>query len=442
MSTSYLEISPSNITSNTRVSYKNGQPVITFTIGSQDRFLIPNSLRLCGNLACYKSTSGDQGVIPLITEPLNINPKLGVMAFVDQIVLSSQKHKNVIEHVRHWGRFMASYLPNVASQQEQLGHLSVAGAGLPNFQAEKLETVNNTNGSLGTASVVYEGNSFCFPLTCGFLNSKEPVYLSENGAGISGLSIDVHLTPDSQFFNNGQTTTDAFYQLTGLKVICEVVNPSPDELSRLMSQTSGTLEYNAMTSYYQTIQSSNAIINFRLGLSRVLGCFMNFIPSTYLNNITYDGFATLPLIDDLAAGTIASINQIIFLRGGEKMPLDFDLNTNVRDTPSLVVADPMVVREYMNTFQPFMKGMKSQLNPTTFNRIGFDNVEDFAEGGLDFGIGVQYDNISGDGLDFRSQNFGLQMITSLTSGNAHSVFLFVRSKQTLVFNKEGLQVIQ
>ena len=75
MSTSYLEISPSNITSNTRVSYKNGQPVITFTIGSQDRFLIPNSVRLCGNLACYKSVSGDQGVIPLITEALNINPR-------------------------------------------------------------------------------------------------------------------------------------------------------------------------------------------------------------------------------------------------------------------------------------------------------------------------------------------------------------------------------
>jgi hypothetical protein len=188
MSTSYLEISPSNITSNTRVSYKNGQPVITFTIGSQDRFLIPNSVRLCGNLACYKSVSGVQGVIPLTSEPLNINPKLGAMAFVDQIVLTSQKHKNVIEHVRHWGRFMSSYLPNVASKQEQLGHLSVAGAGLPNFQAEKLAFVNNTNGSLGTASVAYEGNSFCFPLTCGFLNSKEPVYLSENGAGISGLS--------------------------------------------------------------------------------------------------------------------------------------------------------------------------------------------------------------------------------------------------------------
>ena len=441
-STSYLEISPSNITSNTRVSYNNGQPVITFTIGSQERLLIPNSVRICGNIACYKSSSGDRGVIPLTTEVLNVNPKLGAMAFVDQIVLSSQKHKNVIEHVRHWGRFMCSYLPNVTSKQEALGHLDNTGNTMPNFQGEKLAFVNNVNGSLGTDDIAFEGNAFCFPLTCGFLTSSQPVGLSERGWGISGLSIDVHLTPDSQFFNNGQTFTDAFYQLTNLKLIAEVINPSMDELSSLMSRTSGAIEYNAISSYYQTIQSTNAIINFRLGLSRVLGISMNFIPSTYLNNLQYDGFATLPLIDDLSAGTIAQIEQVIFLRGGEKLPLDFDINTNVRDNSDLVVADPMLVREFMNSFQPFMKGMKSQLNPTTNNRIGFDNVEQHAEGGPMIGVGVQFDNISGEGVNFQTESFGLQMITALTSALAQSVFLFVRSKQTCVYNINGVQVVQ
>ena len=63
-STSYLQIFPSNITSTTRVSYKNGQPVISFSVGSQDRLLIPNSVRLCGNIAYYKSGSGAAGVVP------------------------------------------------------------------------------------------------------------------------------------------------------------------------------------------------------------------------------------------------------------------------------------------------------------------------------------------------------------------------------------------
>ena len=311
---------------------------------------------------------------------------------------------------------------------------------MPNFQATKLGVVNNLNGSSAT-SRQFEGTSFCFPLTCGFLSSSEPISLSEKGGGISGLAVDIHMLPDSQFFNNATAYPDAFYQLTDLKLICEVVNPSVDELSRMMSVTSGVREYNAISSYYQTVSAVNSIINFRLGLSNVLGVFMNFIPSQYLNNLTFDGFATLPLIDDLTAGTIAAVNQVIFLRGGEKLPLQYDINTNVRDQVASVVADPGLVREYMNSFVPFMRNHKSQLNPNTNNRVGFDNVEDFAEGGPMFGIGVAMDNISGDGIDFRTENFGMQLETTLTSGLAHSAFLYVRSKQTLAFNAQGLQVL-
>ena len=209
------------------------------------------------------------------------------------------------------------------------------------------------------------------------------------------------------------------------------------------------MEYNAITSYYTTIASTNAIINFRLGLSRVLGVFMNFIPSTYLNNLTYDGFATLPLINDLLVGTIAPIKQVVFLKGGNKVALDYDINTNVKDNANSVIADPEITRNFMNTFAPFMRNNKSQLTPTTNNRVGFTNVQNFADAGLMFGVGVQFDNISGDGLDFRTDNFGVNMETGLVGGNTgtegniitHSAFIFVRSKQTLVMNANGLQVI-
>tara|TARA_R110000803_G_scaffold202467_1_gene267656 strand:- start:629 stop:1237 length:609 start_codon:yes stop_codon:yes gene_type:complete len=201
------------------------------------------------------------------------------------------------------------------------------------------------------------------------------------------------------------------------------------------------MEYNAITSYYTTINSTNAIINFRLGLSRVLGVFINFIPSEYLNSLDFDGFQTTPLINDLSKGTIAPIKQIIWLKGGQRVPLDYDINANVKDNASSVVADPEIVRGFMNTFAPFMKDKNSQLSPSTFNRIGFKDMEEFVDAGLMFGVGVQYDNISGDGLDFRTDNFGVQMETGLTQDNPHSAFIFVRSKQTLVMNANGLQVI-
>tara|TARA_R110000765_G_scaffold66483_1_gene128759 strand:+ start:4512 stop:5858 length:1347 start_codon:yes stop_codon:yes gene_type:complete len=440
-STSYLQIDPSNIVSTGRVSYRDGNPVINFIIGETDRFLIGSSLRICGNISCYTSSSGDTGVVPLPSRPLNVSPKLGAYGMIEQVVLSSQKTKNVIEHVRHYGRFLASYLPNVSSQQEAIGHLSTSSGMMPNSFGNKLSFVNNVNGSIGGTSEEYSGNSFCLNLPTGFLNNKEPIGLSGKGWGIGGLSIDIHLAPDSQFFNNASTDLNAFYQLTNLKLLCEVINPAPDELSRLMSQSSTTMEYNAISSYYTTVNSTNAIINFRLGLSRVLGVFINFIPSTYLNNIQQDGYQTTPLINNLALGEIAPIKQVIWLKGGSQVPLEFNVDTNVKDNAASVVADPQLVRGIMNTFVPFMKNKNSQLTPTTYNRVGFKDFNDFADAGLMFGVGVQYDNISGDGLDFRTDNFGVQMETGLTADNPHSAFIFVRSKQTLVMNANGLQVL-
>ena len=54
-SNSYLQIQPSNQTSTGRISYKDGNPVLNFIIGEQDRYLIGSSVRLVGNISIYKT---------------------------------------------------------------------------------------------------------------------------------------------------------------------------------------------------------------------------------------------------------------------------------------------------------------------------------------------------------------------------------------------------
>ena len=117
-STSYIDIQPSNIPSNSLVSYRDGNPVVSFVIAEQDRYLIGSSLRVCGRYAVYKTSVGDYGDIPIPADNVRINPKLGIYGAIDQVVLSSQINKNVIEHVRHYGRFLSSYLPLISSKQE------------------------------------------------------------------------------------------------------------------------------------------------------------------------------------------------------------------------------------------------------------------------------------------------------------------------------------
>jgi hypothetical protein len=64
-----------------------------------------------------------------------------------------------------------------------------------------------------------------------------------------------------------------------------------------------------------------------------------------------------------------------------------------------------------------------------------------AEGGQVYGVGVSYDGISGDGVDFSQDNWGLQMASGLDTNRPTAVYVFVHSKQTMIFNQTGVQVI-
>jgi len=436
--TEYLDIQPSNIVSTGLVSYVSGNPVIQFIIGESDRYLIGNSLRFAGNINIYSDSAKTR---PADTADLNISPKLGMLGIIDQIVLSSQKSKNVIEAISHFPRWAGQYYANIASEQEAMGHLCESSLAIPNILTQANSVVYSKNGAVGT-NFKYDGNSFAVPLPTGLLNSKQPIGLSGNGWGIGGLVVEIHLSPDSNFLISSTFPT-AFYELSNLKLICETIVPSVDELSQLMNKTENVMEYNAISSYYTSINSTNAIINFNLGLSKVLSIYMNFIPSSFINNLAQDGFQTLPLINDLASADVAEIKQVVFSRGGLKLPLEYNLDTNVREDPTLVCADPQIFRNFASAFMPFMSNKRSQINPNTNVRVidATNNYDQYVQAGQFFGIGVAYDQLSGDGENFSKENFGIAMETGLTNDNPHGVFLYVRSKQTLVMNQNGLQVI-
>ena len=55
MSTSrYIEIRPDNIPADGKISFKNGFPVLSFTISAQDGLLDPSTIRIVGDFAAYK----------------------------------------------------------------------------------------------------------------------------------------------------------------------------------------------------------------------------------------------------------------------------------------------------------------------------------------------------------------------------------------------------
>jgi len=435
MSHQHLEIVPSNVTSDGTLSFRNGQPVIQFIIGESDKFVLGDSIRFNGNFQIFLS----DGTLSTNADSLNISQRLGIWSCVDQLVIKSQRTNQVIEHLRNYNRFMSSYLSATTSLGDGLSSNNMMGLTVPNSYAVEQSVVNNL-GNLGR-----NPNEFSVALPCGFFNGGQAIPLASDW-GVGGLIIELHLAPDNNvlFAQDGDTSVigDAYYQFKNVTLTCEAQNPAPADLQKLRSMKNQTFEYNSFSSYYTTINSGNAIINFNLGLKSVLGVFCNFIPSSYINNLAANGLETLYPINSDA--TTANVTQLIFTRGGERFPLEYNIDTiqGITSASDNTSIDAQIYRNYLNSIQSFTKNMRNSYNPENMKLINASNANSFIDGGCGYGIGVALDTISNAGVDFTSTNFGINMTMDLTTDYPQSVYMFVHSKNVLVFNQSGLQVMK
>tara|TARA_R110002073_G_scaffold98713_2_gene226201 strand:+ start:745 stop:2067 length:1323 start_codon:yes stop_codon:yes gene_type:complete len=440
MSNQHLEIVPSNITSDGKLSYKNGQPTVQLLIGAQDRFIVPGSVRLCGEITVKK----DDTIIPLETDDIRMNERLGVHSVIDTLSIFSQRSSQTIETINHHNRFMSSYLSVTQSQGDFACHAYETALRFPNYKAQQLGVITNTQGA--SASGGDSPNSFCIPLVSGLFLGQEPIPLS-NTWGVGGLLVEIQLSPDQNvLFSGGNADTnlvDAYYELSNVRLICEVQRPGDD----FKPQMTNTFTYNSISSYYNTINSRNAVLNFNLGLKSVLGAFMNVVPSSHINSWTRDGLATLGFSNSDASR--AQVNQLVFTRAGQRVPLEYNIDTLQKDEVSGFTnetADAQIVRNYMNAVMNFAKINRTSVGPETFRSIGYGanyaDAKTIIKGGSSWGIGVAYDSISNQGIDFGMVPFGVQLDVELTSDNPNAVFLFVHARQTIVSSENSIQVMK
>jgi hypothetical protein len=437
-SNQHLEIVPSNVTSDGKLSFRDGQPVIQFIIGEQERYLLGQTLRLVGEFAVLDGSALAQN-----NAQMSMDGRTSLYSCIDQLVIKSQATNQTIEHIRDYNRFMSSYLASTNDLNDGLSFNNAANLQMLNSKAVKSGLVDADFG-LDT-----KATSFALSLPSGLFNGSPPIPLSR-GWGVGGLIIEIHLAPDNNVLyalnGTGTDISDGFYRFQNVSLCCEVQTPAPSDLAQLQkgSGKGGTFEYNSISSYYTTFNSTNAIINFSLGLSNVLSVFCNFITSKHINNRNFNGMTTYyPMRGDNA---VAKIFQVVFTRGGERMPLDYNIDTVQKQDSDNGATDSQVYRNYINAIQSFSKNMRNTTAPENMivdlgKTAPKDGYEKYIDGGANVGVGVAFDTISNQGLDFSTTQFGLQMDTDLVDDNPQSVYMFVKSKQTMVFNQQGIQII-
>jgi len=431
----YLSIQPSNVPASGKVSFARGNPILTVTLGRQEGMLDLSSIRLNGQLNIWRDAAGTLHPTAAQAAELRGSHKLGIYAAIDQLVFRHAETKQVVEHIRHYGRFMSSYMPVMAGLQDVAGHLGESALIYPNYNAYRTSVIRNVRGS-----------DFSIPLPSGLTLGASKLPLSK-----LPLEVEIHLAPDSQFFYSSDGTTNnisnAFYELSDIELSCEVAydEPAPDK---------GVFAFNSITSYFSTLESTNSIINYNLGLSKVLGAFVNFVPSNFINNLAQDGFLTYmptkaPNLAGTGDGGVASVETISFLRNGQRFPSSFEVDS-VRSSPNneTTVADSQIMKGFLSSIIPEAQHTRTTASPLTANRnfTGNQNAVSgyrfIPETGGVYGVGVLYDMLDSQGVDFSSSQFSIQMTTGLDDGNPISAYLFIKSKVVVAWDAQmGVQVM-
>ena len=443
MTSRYVSIRPDNIPSDGKISFKNGFPVLSFTIQAQNGILNPESIRIAGQARFYKNNLVPP--VPILSADANqvtMDNRLGIYNLWDQVIIRHNKSKQICEHIRHYPRYLSSYLGLGSSKQDLMGHMGQSNLIMPNSEAF-FNTVMVGNASDSKV------NEFSCYLPTGFLRSGNMINLMDQSFG--GIQIEIHLSPDQNalFSRTGSTTNilDAHYVLENLELTFEVSDVPADEMARMASQTQGSLSFNTIQTLYTSINSTNAQIQFNLGLKAVQSIFMNFCPSANINTITQNGNATTyPSLNADNGNALAHFKRVQFLRGGVKYPLEYDIVTNIDKDSATLVPDPELLKHFVDSVIPEYMTDRSSVSQQNNNRRynlgnGAKSYIDLPDGGALFGIGMKYSQYN-SGQDFSSQQWGCSLETNLTSDNPISVFIYVKARATLLWGPNGIQLMQ
>jgi hypothetical protein len=445
MTSRYIEIRPDNIPADGKISFKNGFPVLSFTISAQDGMLDPSTVRIVGNFNAFKDnltnptrlTDGDN---------VTMNNRLGIYNVIESLTVRANRSKMVCENIRHYSKFMNSYLACTSSLQDQIGHLQQSCLIYPNATTFRKSVMESPD------AAVSQTNDFSFHVPCGFMQSGQMVDLRSDAFG--GVQLEFLLQPDSNvlFNTNGSTAGigDAHYELSNLKLTCEI----SDIPAGTPSGGEGAYDFNTITSLYTSINSTNAQIQYSLALQNVISAFVTFMPVSNINTLTQDGQSTtFPSGDGSSLTALAPIRRVQYLKGGSKYPADFDYVTNIVDaenTDSKVV-DPQIVKTLVEAISPDSQYSMERLSvsPVNMNRnysmitgateeTSYLNI---AEGGGVYGLAVKY-GIGESGEDFTTEQWGLSVESDLRSDNPIGVYIFIKSKSQLLYSPQGVQLRQ
>lgn len=449
-----VQISPSNQGSGI-FSFRGGVNQLVFDIPMTPAILNGKSVRINGIFDTLltattrpANNSAVDGVAAGVATGTDvfIDPRVGVSAAIDFLTIQNLEGATY-ETIKSYNRLCSSIIPLQEGIQSYLsGGIDIGYGALGKEQQQGLRCDN-----------AFE---FSIPLQAGFLQGN-PIDLQL----VRGLRITLNLSSDlyvcgNNYWNNqvstgGTAGSGAYYQMRDVNMSYELEVPDAAGQNAMVANNSGAWEYNAYSSFYQVVQSTdtNAVLN--INKSRTLGAIMNMIPSEFINNYNYNSNWAVQPLEANAAGILKNqlnLQELTWSKGGLRVPLDFELTTEEEQEQGIATSQKNfeelnAVRDVW-AMSSFMKDLRTELSLTRSeggviipSKYKTSMLENDAKNA--WNIGVSYDHITQNGLNFKSTPLGLRFQTRPTAGinlQPHSLFCFIRHKNTIMFNNGQVSI--
>ena len=474
MSVEYFSVEPLNRNTSNTFSFEEGSPTIQFALADTEKYLVGNSVRLSFDLQ-LQTLAGSNVITG--TE-CGISSSAGVHSLFQQVDLSSYKQNIQLESIRNYHKMTSTLLNSGFMDEEEITDKGT-NEGLSNSQS-----YNNVNVGQKSASVRGK-QSFTIPIYTGLLMSQ-PIYLGQ--AGLKGLKLSLLLLPSSSLITRLGGSTSYKAVLSNVRLIGQYYNPTDEEMragkikSLFMDSVSNTMRqqglrptqdeldtawsesvemgnvmgvapytFNSISGYVDTLNSNNSSHSLNLGLGNVISVFANFTPSEFVNNYAHDSVAPRDLID--SGNVICPITNLKWSRAGVLYPYRFDVESNANDN-NFDASGKRTSDRRANIYQGVVDAVKpfysnhyvssSYKNSIDtqhqfYGVIGTDTL--YSKGA---GIGVNFSNLSGSGVDFKFQPLQFEIQSRLKSGNTirpTTIYLFAVNRQTITFDNGNVNVL-
>lgn len=447
-----IQINPTNLGDGS-FSDRNGLNQIIFEIPQMPKIMNGKSLRVSGKFTIKQGatasspTNGENFFSETPTGDVMIDGRTGLSSVIETLSIQNLEGATY-STIKQYNRLCSSLVP----MNESIASYLNGG-------------VDTLYGGLGkdvsTAKKCDKPYDFALPILDGFLQGQ-PVDLQL----VKGLRVVITLAPSNFVIHNnkwrntastaGRDNGGAFYELSDVLCYFEAESPDADGQEAMMMNRNGVLEYNTYSSFYNVLQSNDHNITLNINTGRTIATIGNIVPSSWLNNYNYNSSQTLQLLSENAGDVLENrvqMDEITFTKGGLRIPLDFEIVS--RETQSEGVADSFKNWESINAIRPswnvsnMVKSLRTELSnplsnttPARFSRQRPSMTEE--DNRQQYNIGVNYDHITDNGMNFKGTPLGIRIQSTLPAGKSikpHSIFLYILHKNTIVFQDGMVNII-